>query len=92
MREISLSEKAPLAVISELLRSQSSLYFLKAFSSRIIRVPMRSHPRHTSEIHADGVDDWVSEIELLHTVITDGEKNIAAPLSVGTENSRRDAE
>ncbi len=35
---------------------------------------MHSDSRHSSEIHADRVDDLVSEIELLHMVITVTEK------------------
>lgn len=44
------------------------------------------HPdsRHTSEIHADRVDDLVSETELLHTVIKVTEKTFPVPLSIGT--------
>lgn len=57
---------------------------LKGFSFQIIHIPMHSDPRHTSEIHADRVDDLVSEIELLHTAITVAEKNISLPLSIGT--------
>lgn len=57
---------------------------LKGFSFQIIHILMHPDPRHTSKIHADRVDDLVSEIELLHTVITVTERNIPVPLSIGT--------